>query len=136
MAVFVHFADISNPFKPFQLCQKWADMISTEFLEQGDRELREGLEVSPMCDRNSFNLYASQVGFVGGFVSPLVISMVSLFPTLKIVCSNCTTNIQAWGELRKNELLEMNAHNMNEEIGKLDDSLAKFQEKMSIFDDL
>ncbi len=44
----LHSADISNPCKPFVICEKWSTLVAEEFARQGDREKKEGLEVSPM----------------------------------------------------------------------------------------
>ena len=33
-----HLSDISNPSKPWYLCQLWADLIFVEFFQQGDLE--------------------------------------------------------------------------------------------------
>ena len=69
----LHCADISNPYKAWKICERWADLVIEEFCLQGDREKREGLEISPMCDRASMNLCNSQLGFIDFVVSPLVI---------------------------------------------------------------
>ena len=52
MELVLHCSDISNPYKPFKICAKWADLVVEEFWRQGDREREEGLEISNMCDRN------------------------------------------------------------------------------------
>ena len=39
----LHCSDISNPYKPFKICAKWADLVVEEFSLQGDREKREGM---------------------------------------------------------------------------------------------
>jgi hypothetical protein len=69
----LHCSDISNPFKPFDICAHWADLVVEEFCLQGDRERSEGLEISPMCDRTAINLYNMQMGFIEFVVSPLII---------------------------------------------------------------
>lgn len=33
-----HLADISNPTKPWHLCQLWCDLLFIEFFAQGDME--------------------------------------------------------------------------------------------------
>lgn len=57
----VHCADLSTPTKPMELYQKWVERIMEEFFQQGDKELAQGLEVSPMCDRLSSTIEKSQV---------------------------------------------------------------------------
>jgi hypothetical protein len=73
MELVLHCSDISNPFKPFTLCAKWADLVVEEFCLQGDKEKSMGLEVSPMCDRDAINLCNMQMGFIEFVVAPLII---------------------------------------------------------------
>jgi hypothetical protein len=40
MELVLHCSDISNPFKPYALCAKWADLVVEEFcLQVGDAYL-------------------------------------------------------------------------------------------------
>jgi hypothetical protein len=59
----LHCSDLSNPTKPLKIYQSWTDRVMNEFFQQGDRELSEGLEVSPMCDRHNASIEKSQVRF-------------------------------------------------------------------------
>ena len=72
MEILLHCADVSNPYKPFELCSKWADLVVFEFCAQGDREKKEGLEISPMMDRDTINLFNMQMGFIEFVCSPLI----------------------------------------------------------------
>lgn len=74
LELILHCSDISNPFKPYELCAKWADLVVEEFFQQGDREKSEGLEISPMCDRTAVNLCNMQMGFIEFAVAPLITS--------------------------------------------------------------
>ncbi|GBM96704.1 cAMP-specific 3',5'-cyclic phosphodiesterase 4D, partial [Araneus ventricosus] len=56
----IHCADLSNPTKPLEIYKTWVELIMEEFFEQGDREMAEGLEVSPMCDRHNATVEKSQ----------------------------------------------------------------------------
>jgi len=90
----LHSADISNPYKPFAICKKWAKLgmddsfigrlthpmphlhlhylVVEEFFAQGDREKREGLDVSAQCNRDaSIGLPNMQLGFLEAVVTPL-----------------------------------------------------------------
>ena len=71
MELLLHCADISNPVKPFNIYKKWASLVCEEFCLQGDREKAEGLEVSPMMDRDQMNLPNMQLGFIEFVVVPL-----------------------------------------------------------------
>lgn len=72
MELILHCSDISNPYKPFAICARWADLVCEEFASQGDREKREGLEVSPMMDRDLIVLCNMQMGFIEFVVTPLI----------------------------------------------------------------
>lgn len=72
MELVLHCSDISNPYKPFRICAKWAELVVEEFWRQGDREKAEGLEISPSCDRNAIGLCNMQLGFIEFFVAPLI----------------------------------------------------------------
>jgi len=73
LEICLHCADISNPYKPWNICERWAHLVIEEFARQGDKERSEGLEISPMCDRATINLCNSQLGFIEFVVAPLVI---------------------------------------------------------------
>jgi hypothetical protein len=74
LEIMLHFADISNPGKPRIICEKWSNLVAEEFARQGDREKKEGLEVSPMMDREKIVLCNMQLGFIEFVVTPLAIS--------------------------------------------------------------
>ena len=71
MEVTLHCADISSPVKPFATMKKWSDLVCEEFCLQGDREKAEGLEVSPMMDRDQINLPNMQMGFMEFVIAPI-----------------------------------------------------------------
>ncbi len=72
LEVILHTSDISNPFKPFFICEKWADLVVEEFFQQGDKEASLGLDISQMMDRKNPNMFNMQLGFIEFVVSPLV----------------------------------------------------------------
>ena len=72
MELILHCSDISNPYKPWAVCEQWALLVVEEFSLQGDREKREGIPVSPMMDRELINLANMQMGFVEFVVTPLI----------------------------------------------------------------
>lgn len=57
----IHCADLSNPTKPLDIYRQWTDRIMQEFFEQGDLERELGLDISPMCDRQTATVEKSQV---------------------------------------------------------------------------
>lgn len=58
----VHCADLSNPTKPLPLYKRWVALLMEEFFQQGDRELEQKMDISPMCDRQNATIEKSQVG--------------------------------------------------------------------------
>ena len=57
----VHCADLSNPTKPREIYVKWVGRIMEEFFQQGDKERAQGMDISPMCDREDATVAKSQV---------------------------------------------------------------------------
>ena len=62
--------DRSNPAKPRATAVAWAELVVQEFFAQGDREKSLGLPISPMCNRETTNLSATQIGFIRFIVLP------------------------------------------------------------------
>ena len=132
MELFLHCADISNPYKPFEICKQWADLVVEEFHSQGDREKAEGLEVSPMMDRETTNMFNMQMGFIEFVVAPLVNGFISTFPPLYPAGEFMENNMLNWAELRKGEInADAKIVEKEEEIKKLDDRMTKFKDKMA-----
>jgi len=65
-----HLADISNPTKPWKLCQKWTDLLFVEFFNQGDMERSQGMPISYLMDRKTVNIAKSQIGFIDVIIAP------------------------------------------------------------------
>jgi hypothetical protein len=64
---------------------------------------------------------------------------VKIFPRLHEIGANITTNYNMWGERRKAEVTadeKMTAEAKTEECNKLDERIAKFQEKMEFVKEL
>ncbi len=137
MELFLHAADISNPYKPFVICEKWARLVVEEFHTQGDKEKNNGMDISPMMDRNNTNLYNMQMGFIEFVVAPLVNGFISIFPPLYTAGQNMKDNMIAWGDWRKKEIKSDPAiGDADAECKKLDDRLAKFGDKMAFLKEL
>eukprot|EP01038_Epipyxis_sp_PR26KG_P015310 gene15310-20632_t len=137
MELILHVSDISNPYKPFNICAKWADLVVEEFCTQGDREKKEGLEVSPMCDRDTLNLCNMQMGFIEFVVAPLVIAFVNIFPPLHAIGTNMADNYASWGDLRKVDIRkDEKISDKTEECRKVDERIVKFREKLSFVNSL
>eukprot|EP00435_Cladocopium_sp_Y103_P022937 s1071_g5.t1 len=57
-------SDIAHSAKPWNIHRKWSMRVVQEFHEQGDRERAMDLPISPLCDREHFELAKSQTGFL------------------------------------------------------------------------
>lgn len=136
MELMLHCADISNPYKPFEICSQWSDLVVAEFCAQGDREKKEGLEVSPMCDRDTLNLCNMQMGFIEFVVSPLILGVVKMFPSLHGIGSTMNGNMKRWAQLRIKDIDDSSMDNKEEEKEKLASRLNNFDEKFTFLKEL
>ncbi len=96
----IHTSDISNPTKPLNTYLKWTSRVMEEFWKQGDREKNEHLPISFLCDRNSVNIPKSQIGFMEGICSPLISSVVEIFPNLQFLIDNLNKNKEYFKKVR------------------------------------
>ena len=62
MSFVLHSADVAHPTKTWDLHKEWTARCMEEFFNQGDREKEMGLDVSPLCDRNTTKVPQSQIG--------------------------------------------------------------------------
>lgn len=95
----LHFADVGNPMKPWELCQRIAYLCIDEFFAQGDLERARGIPVQMLNDRDKVNKPNSQIGFIEFMICPFVESMVNLFPQLDDLADNLAANVQRWSEV-------------------------------------
>jgi hypothetical protein len=102
----IHTSDISNPTKPLNIYLLWTDKVMSEFWRQGDKEKCEKLPISFLCDRNTVNVPNSQIGFIDGICSPLIKTVVEIFPPLKFLHDNLLKNKDHFIELKEREKLE------------------------------
>ena len=137
MELLLHCSDISNPYKPFQICRAWSHLVVAEFCAQGDREKKEGLEVSPMCDRDAMNLCNMQMGFIEFVVSPLILGVIKMFPSLHGIGSTMNENMREWAAMRVQEIDKSNdMDNKETEKKKLTERLQNFDKKCIFLDEL
>jgi len=127
LELFLHFADVSNPLKPFDICQAWAWRVLDEFFNQGDEEKRLGLPVGMLNDRDKINKPGSQHGFINFLVAPLVFATVQVFPPLHPLSTQMGSNLQEWRNLWVD-----NAKPDNEAIDKKDADVKKVQDQAEV----
>jgi cAMP-specific phosphodiesterase 4 len=63
-------ADVGHAARPLSVHEKWSLLVNVEFHSQGDLEKQMKIPISPLCDRDHFNLAKSQLGFVAFVVRP------------------------------------------------------------------
>jgi hypothetical protein len=96
MSLLLHAADISNPGRPWKLCEKWVNLVMQEFWSQGDKERSRGLTVTYMMDREGANIGKSQVGFIDVIVSPVFQSFKEVLPKFEACCHALQANKDHW----------------------------------------
>lgn len=137
MELLLHCSDISNPFKTFELCKSWAQLIVIEFGIQGDKEKAAGIPISPMMDREQIVLCNMQMGFIEYVVAPLIIAFVQIFPSLYSIGINMRDNYSLWGEMRRQELVDDvkgTPADREAERAKITERIQKFNEKFQFCD--
>eukprot|EP00415_Alexandrium_ostenfeldii_P002798 UN2798 len=92
----LHCADVGNPMKPWELCQRIAHLILDEFALQGDRERELGIPVSSLNDREKINRPNSQIVMAEFMMAPMVEAIVHIFPPLDFTALHLGKNIQKW----------------------------------------
>ena len=94
-----HLADISNPTKPWNLCQHWCDLLFIEFFQQGDLEKQHDFPVSQFYDRETTNIAKSQIGFLDYIIKPTYELACKIMPKLSFTIENVETNKAHWVSL-------------------------------------
>lgn len=101
--IVIHSCDISNPTKPFNIYDNWADRVMNEFYLQGDQEKKLGIPVSFLCDRDTTSKAQGQLGFIDGVVSPFFNSLVEIFPGLSFLITNLRINKEEYKKRKDDE---------------------------------
>lgn len=70
LSFILHCCDISHPAKKWDVHHRWTMLLIEEFFRQGDLERELGLDISPLCDRNSTVIPKSQIVFIEVIVEP------------------------------------------------------------------
>merc|ERR1719258_113754 len=95
----LHCSDVGNPMKPWEIANRLAYLCVDEFFAQGDQEKAMGIPVQMLNDRDKVNRPNSQIGFIEFVITPVVESMISLFPQLDELADNLGRNITQWFEV-------------------------------------
>ncbi|XP_061580441.1 dual 3',5'-cyclic-AMP and -GMP phosphodiesterase 11A [Cololabis saira] len=95
--------DLGAVTKPWDISRKVAELVTSEFFEQGDRERLElKLTPSAIFDRNRKDeLPGLQLEWIDGICAPLYETLVKLTPKLQPMLDMIEANRERWGELNK-----------------------------------
>lgn len=99
----IHASDISNPTKPFDIYEIWADKVINEFWKQGDKERELGLKISNGYDRHVTTKAMSQVGFIDFVVMPFFVQFVEVFGELEYLVKNIEYNVDKYRKIKSEE---------------------------------
>jgi hypothetical protein len=97
MQVILKCGDISNVSRPFELADKWCDVLCEEFFRQGDLEMANGMEyTSPLNDREHLDKPKSQIGFYTFVCLPLYQLAARALPPLQVNVDQVESNLATW----------------------------------------
>lgn len=97
MQLILKCADISNVSRPFELADKWCDVLCEEFFRQGDLEKTSGMEyTSPLNDRAHLDKPKSQIGFYTFVCLPLYQAAARAIPPLQVNVDQVESNLAIW----------------------------------------
>lgn len=102
----LHAADISNPCKPKQMMLRWTTRVLDEFWAQGDEERALGMDISPLCDRESGRqaVAKGQIGFISFVVQPLYTPIAQLIPEVKDATKVLAQNRSFWEDMEREQV--------------------------------
>lgn len=99
LTMIIKIADISNVSRPFDIADKWCDVLCEEFWRQGDMERENGWEISsPLNDRSVREKAKGQVNFYQFVCLPLYTAIARVLPELQCNAEAVNNNLQVWKE--------------------------------------
>jgi hypothetical protein len=92
--------DISNVSRPFEIADKWCNILNQEFFRQGDLEKETGIRLTPpLNDKKTSNNPKSQIGFYNFICLRLYTVVAKLYPPLQVNVDSVKSNLERWKEL-------------------------------------
>ena len=92
----LHLADISNPTKSPDVSIEWSNSAYDEFFLQGDKEAKEGMPISPLCDRSTTNPPDGQIGFISYVVKPAFVVLQQCLPEVHEVLTQVRVTMSTY----------------------------------------
>ncbi|KAM3720840.1 putative 3',5'-cyclic phosphodiesterase pde-6 [Dirofilaria immitis] len=103
-------ADIGNPTREWELCEKWAMRIVEEYFDQTNEEREKGLPLTmELFDRNICNVPLTQCGFIDMFAREAFTSWTQ-FSNIPILLTQLEMNYEKWRQQTANWDPSKNAH--------------------------
>jgi len=100
--------DVSNVSRPFELADKWCDVLCEEFFRQGDLEMANGMEyTSPLNDREHLDKPKSQIGFYTFVCLPLYQTAAKALPPLQANVDQVQSNLAVWKAAANKQIQEI-----------------------------
>ena len=101
----LHAADLSNPAKPWPISKAWSDRVIEEFFNQGDREKKEHLPISPNMDRDTTVQSELSINFADFIVAPAYVALTALIPNAVEAVLCLIGNRSKWEDLQTQRLM-------------------------------
>ncbi|KAL1971792.1 hypothetical protein VTN31DRAFT_1880 [Thermomyces dupontii] len=100
-------ADISNVSRPWQIAERWTNILQEEFARQGEMEKEVGMETAlfggPPELGNLLKLATGQISFMAVFALPLFEGVAELCPQLSFAVQQIQSNRSIWQDLADRE---------------------------------
>ncbi|OHT11468.1 3'5'-cyclic nucleotide phosphodiesterase family protein [Tritrichomonas foetus] len=96
MQLILKVGDISNVSRPFEIADKWCDILNNEFFRQGDLEKKSIGLTSPLNDRDNSDKPKSQIGFYNFICIPLYNAVAKMFTELTVNVESLKSNLETW----------------------------------------
>ncbi|VDM07759.1 unnamed protein product [Wuchereria bancrofti] len=103
-------ADIGNPTREWELCEKWAMRIVEEYFDQTSEEREKGLPLTmELFDRNVCNVPLTQCGFIDMFARE-AFTCWTQFSNLPNLLTQLEMNYEKWRQKTADWNPSKNAH--------------------------
>jgi hypothetical protein len=97
---FVHFSDLSNPIKKFDISFEWSKRISSEFYQQTLKEEIEGLpSLSFMKTHNTLSISLNEISFIKNISIPTWKIFTAKFKNMSFIMDNLNLTLDKWKEI-------------------------------------
>ena len=101
-------SDLSSILRPWEIQQRVAETVYTEFHQQGDEEREMGHKPGELHDKNNAQkLPKMQLGFIDFICKPIYVSLALQFPEIQEYVDALMTNRNHWDLMQKSGVYKM-----------------------------